>query len=141
MNTFEETIGNFIVEFIEKPEENRFFVSARIAPKPGKPTLPLSKAQEIAAVTLAKEWYEQNRGVMVLNFHKDPLAGGMHAQVEPKGQLYRTGAVRAEAFVMTPKGLISQGKVGEIIEEKRPGNIERGNNVMVAKALWTGEWL
>ena len=140
MNTFEEKIGNFLIEFIEKPEENRVFISARNIPKQGVKTEPLSVPQETAAVTLGREWYESHRGVMLLNFHKDPFAGGMRAQVPPKGQLYRSGVEREEAFVMTPKGLISQGKVGAITGN-RTSNIERGNTIMIARALWVGEWI
>lgn len=140
MNTFEEKIGGFLIEFIEKPEEQRVFISARNIPQQGKKTEPLTGPQETAAVTLGREWYESHKGVMLLNFHKDPLAGGMRAQVPPKGQLYRAGVEREESFVMTPKGLVSQGKVGAVKGE-RQSNIERGNSIMVAKALWTGEWI
>jgi hypothetical protein len=140
VNTFEEKIGGFLVEFIEKPEEQRVFISARNIPRNEARAEPLTTAQETAAVTLGREWYESHRGVMLLNFHKDPLAGGMRAQVPPKGQLYRAGDVREESFVMTPNGLMSQGKVGALTGH-RESNIERGNMVMIAKALWTAEWI
>jgi hypothetical protein len=110
VNTFEEKIGSFLVEFIEKPEEQRVFISARNIPRQGIKTEPLTAQQEAAAVALGKEWYEQNRGVMLLNFHKDPFAGGLRPQVPPKGQLFRAGVEREEAFVMTPKGLILRAR-------------------------------
>jgi hypothetical protein len=140
VNTFEEKIGGFLVEFTEKPEEQRVFISARNISREGKRSEPLTTQQETAAAMLAKDWYEQHRGVMLLNFHKDPLAGGLRPQVAPKGQLYRAGVEREEAFVMTPKGLVSQGKVGAV-KGNRQSNIERGNTIMIATPLWTGEWI
>lgn len=141
MDKYEQKLGGFLVEFIEKADEKRVFFSARSIPQQGKRGEPLTKDQETAAVMLGKEWFEQNRGVMLLNFHKDPLAGGMRAAVPPKGQLWRSGVVRKEVFAQHAKGAVSQGKVGEIVEENRPSNIERGNSTMIATPLWTAEWL
>ncbi len=141
MNKFEEKLGGFLVEFVEKPEENRVFMAARRIPRQGQLQTALSKDEELAAVSLGKEWFEQNRGVMLLNFHKDPLAGGMRAQVPPKGQLYKSGVRRQVHYATAPNGtMVYQGRVGEV-EAEVESNIERGNNIMIATAMWTGEWI
>jgi len=144
VNKFEKRFGDALVEFSEKENEKFLIIIARRMPQEGKRSEPLTAIEEKVAVDTARSWYEAQTGRVLLRFHKDPLAGGMRAQVPPKGQMIRTGQHRAEVFGTAPGGQpISQGKVGALLNDGQPipGNIERGNNVMLATAAWVGEFL
>lgn len=138
-----------LVEFLEKEEEKFLIVQVRVKPDGRKTHIkPLSPAEENAAVEMAKEWYETEYGRMLLRWHKDPLAGGMAPLVPVTEQLYRTGIHREKVFKADNAGnSVYQGKIGtpDFDEDGQPkiypSNIQRGQNIMVARSAWVGEWL
>ncbi len=114
----------------EKPSEKRIFVETRSrAPKPPREgdridhPEPLLPDQDKITALQAKFDYEQLTGYTVLNFHRDPMAGGLQARVPPEGQVWR--ALKDDITGVT----------------LAPGNSKPGNTEMVSKALWVGETL
>lgn len=128
----------FTFEEIEKPEENRvivmFFGSV---PREGEQREGLDPEKETSAAGLWKQQYEARTGRMLLRWHKDPLAGGMRAQVQPKGQIWKGIPRFANAVVSQAE----QNVIAERLASRDPGNAKPGNTLMVATAAWTGEWL
>jgi hypothetical protein len=132
---FEEKFGNTLVTFYEKPEESCVIMEARRIPQQGKRTEALTKAEEGAAILLAREWFENERNVRLLHFRKDPLAGGSTPMHPVTGQIIRTGVLRE---VSAPLGGPVQGKVGKIIDDHFPG--QGTPTPMIQHSAWVGDW-
>lgn len=63
---------------IEKPEEKRvFFEISPQKPREGDEPVALTYERETAEALIAKQtWEAKHPGLMLLHFHKDPMAGG-----------------------------------------------------------------
>lgn len=64
---------------IEKPEEKRvFFEITPQKPREGDEPVALTHERETAEALIAKQaWEAKHPGLMLVQFHKDPMAGGL----------------------------------------------------------------
>ncbi len=151
------SVYEHVVEIVDKPEEERvIFIIAGPPAFEGGPSLNMTAQEENIAALKEKQRWEQETGQEIFQFHRDPMAGGMRPVRPVTEQLWRTnpaGAdgkpmpMRKEVFAATPKGMISLGKVGDVIEDenKQPvinrSNIKAGQNTMVATPAWVGLYI
>jgi hypothetical protein len=126
------------VDVIDKGEKNPYekfviFIAYDRVTREGDVRRNLSPEEEEAAVLLEKQKYERRTGRMLFKFHRDPLAGGMHAINPPKGQVIREDGdrYRYRLAETDPSMTISEVK----------GNLEEGNDIMVARPAWVAEYL
>ena len=133
------------VEILDKGEANPYekFVIFKVyqeKPQEGKPPRIYQRDAdddgkedlEHAAVLQAKAQYERKTGRTLVRFRRDPLAGGMHAAVPPKGQVINRSGTRYR-FKGHNDGVYSETQV--------EGNLEPGNDIMIATPAWVAEYL
>lgn len=124
-------------EFIHKPEEKRIFI--RVFPKQPRegdaPAYFESAELELAEAMKAKYAAEQKYGVSLLNFHKDPMAGGLFSRNPPKGQVWRpVPPSDANMPKYQPVGGVNPN-------EDRSPNIQPRTAEMYNVPMWVGEYL
>ena len=145
------------VEIFDKPEEETvIFLITGPAAFEGGPPIPLTPQEEHIAALKEKQQFEADHGTEIYQFHRDPLAGGMRPVRPVHEQLWRTNPMgpdgkhlpmRKEKFHMTAQGIVSQGKIGDVVEDEQgnavimKSNIQRGQATMISTPGWVGVYI
>lgn len=117
-----------LLNTIVKEEENRvFFEIGGPQPRDGEERERLTLDQEKGEALIAKAKWENKTGHRLLNFHYDPMAGGLKPLVEPKGQVVKRGPI--------------VNKIGRVVGFEEGQNIDTKIQSMRPIGLWTGEWI
>jgi|SRR5579859_3225671 len=117
-----------LLNTVVKEEERRvFFEFGGRQPRDGEPREQLAPDVEKGEALIAKTKWEEKTGRRLLNFHYDPMAGGLHPHREPNGQVVKRGPII--------------GKAGEYLGFEEGKNSDLVGVIMKNVGMWTGEWI